>query len=156
MPSIQETLAAVPTLNNPDLPFTYRVEGDTIVGSWDIVHAQYVTLKEAGTIDEAFTITVEFDERKGTYRYEDRKTEAESSVQVDGDTISFGTQKSLFKGKTVGKSVRFEAGGIYNTAKGLSPVLNYEFETKRIKEPLFAFLEQHGWKRKKGFLGLFG
>lgn len=155
MPSIQQTLAAVPSLNSPDLPFTYRVEGDTIVGSWDIVHAQYLTLKEAGTIDEAFTITVEFDERKGTFRYQDRTSEAESSLRVEDGTISFGTQKSFFKGKTAGKSVRFEAGGIYNTAKGLSPVLSAEFETKRIKEPLFAFLEQQGWKRKKGFLGLF-
>ena len=38
----------------------------------------------------------------------------------------------------------------------MNPVV-YSFETSRIKEPLFAFLEQHGWERKKGLLGrLFG
>ena len=32
----------------------------------------------------------------------------------------------------------------------MNPVV-YSFETSRIKEPLFTFLEQHGWSRKKGF-----
>ena len=33
----------------------------------------------------------------------------------------------------------------------MDPVV-YSFDTDKIKDPLFAFLEQHGWARKKGFL----
>ena len=32
----------------------------------------------------------------------------------------------------------------------VDPVV-YSFETGRIKDPLFSFLEQHGWEKKKGF-----
>ena len=36
----------------------------------------------------------------------------------------------------------------------MNPVV-YSFETSRIKEPLFTFLEAQGWTRKKGFLSRF-
>ena len=155
---LPQVFAEVPTLNDPNEPFTFAVVGTTITGSWDIVHAKYLELSGAGTIDKDYVIVVDFDEDKGTYDFEESKHEAESSVKVDDGKISFGGEKKFFKGKSIGKEMHFEAGGIYKKAtEGLSPALTYEWETKRIKEPLFAFLERHGWERKKGFLaGLFG
>jgi len=159
MASIRETLADVGSLNLPDLPFTFTAQGESIIGTWNVVDARYVTLQSAGTIDESYTITVTFDERKGTFDYEDRSDQGEAEVSLRDGKLSFGGSRSTFKGKKVGKSFSFEAGGIYKKAgqEGLAPYLASSFDTGRIKEPLFTFLERHGWKRKKGFLaGLFG
>ena len=154
---LAELLAKVPALNNPAEPFTYAVVGTTITGSWDIVNAQYLEWAKAGAVDKDYVIVVDFNEGKGTFDFEETKHEGESAVSVDDGTISFGTKKSVFIGKSTSKSFSFEAGGIYNKAKeGIKPYLSYEFETARIKKPLFDFLEANGWKRKKGFLsGLF-
>lgn len=156
--ALSQVFAEVPTLNDPAEPFSFAVVGNTITGRWDIVHAKYLDLAGAGTIDKDYVIVVDFDEDKGTFDFEETKHEAESSVTVDDGKVSFGGEKKFFKGKSIGKEFHFEAGGIYNKAtEGNSATLSYEFETKRIKEPLFGFLERHGWKRKKGFFaGLFG
>src|SRR4029078_5884321 len=61
-------------------------------------------------------------------------------------------EKSFFKGKEKKKEFSFEFGGVNKTDEGVSvaPVV-YSFDTDKIKDPLFTFLEQHGWERKKGF-----
>lgn len=151
---LPQVFAEVPTLNDPDEPYSFAVVGNTITGRWDIVHAKYLDLSGAGLIDKDYVIVVDFDEAKGTFDFEESKAEREAAVKVEDGKISFGGEKKFFKGKSIGKELRFEAGGIYNKAKeGISPTLSYEFETKRIKEPLFTFLERHGWKQKKGFFG---
>ena len=155
---LAELLAAVPAINDPSEPFTFTVEGNTIVGTWDIVHAQFVQFDfSAGTVDKDYRIVVSFNEDKDTYEFTETKNDADSSVKFNDGKISFGSKKSVFIGKSTSKSFSFEAGGIYNKAKeGMKPYLTYEFETARIKKPLFDFLEANGWKRKKGFLsGLF-
>ena len=50
------------------------------------------------------------------------------------------------------KEFSFELGGVNKTDDGISvaPVV-YSFDTDKIKDPLFAFLQQHGWSQKKGF-----
>jgi hypothetical protein len=149
MPSLAETLAAVPTLNKPDLPIVYAAEGDTIVARWDVVSAQTLYPAESDTIDRDFSVTVKFDEAKGTFTSKDHETQTTSSFGSGG--ISFGT--STFSGKKVGKEFHLELGGISNTADGVSPVLAWSFDSARIKQPLFTFLEQHGWKKKRGLFG---
>ena len=47
----------------------------------------------------------------------------------------------------------FTLGGVHNTEDGVSPVLAWSFDTDKIKQPLFSFLETHGWKRKKALFG---
>lgn len=154
---LPELFAQVPALKDPREPFTYEVIGNTITGRWDIVHASFVEWKNGGTIDEDYVIVVDFNEGKGTFDFQETKRESESAVTVDGGTIGFGTKKKTFVGKSSSKSFSFRSGGVFNTPEGSSGALTYEFETKRIKQPLFDFLEQAGWKRKKGFLGdLFG
>jgi hypothetical protein len=151
---LPQVFAEVPTLNDPAEPYSFAVVGNTITGRWDIVHAKFLDLNGAGTIDKDYVIVVDFNEEKGTFDFEETKEEAASDITVDDGKISFGGEKKFFKGKSIGKEFHFEAGGIYNKAnEGNSLALTYEFETKRIKEPLFTFLERHGWKRKKGLFG---
>lgn len=146
---LAELLAQVPTLNDPAQPFVFEVKGNSLVGKWDIVRAKSLYPKEFKTIDKKYSITVDFDEKKGTYKYKDR--EKSSGMSVNGGGISFGT--SGFSGKTSKKEFSFELGGINQTDEGISPVLAWSFDTSRIKTPLFAFLEKNGWTHKKGLFG---
>ena len=151
---LRELLAAIPTLNDPGEPFRYTVQDDTVVGAWDIVRATSLYPDRLAHLDKDYAITVEFDEEKSTYDFTERYSTTSGEVDGGGASLS----RSTFKGKSSKKEFGFQFGGVKKTDEGVSadPVA-YSFETSRIKEPLFTFLEQHGWKRKKGFLGgLFG
>lgn len=145
---IAELLAAVPSLNDPAQPFTYAVEGKHVVGTWDIVKATSLYPTEVTHVDKAYRLEVELDEDDHTFDYEDE--EAETDAELDGGGLH--VEKSNFWGKEKKKEFHVELGGINKTEDGVSvaPVV-YSFDTDRIKDPLFAFLEQHGWERKKGF-----
>lgn len=147
---LAELLALVPTLNtDPKQPFVYEVKGNTIVGKWDIVSAKSLYPKEFKTIDKKFSVTVELDEKKGTFKSKDRAKDTSSSLTSGG--LSFGT--SSFSGKKNEKGFSFELGGVNKTKDGISPVLAWSFDTSRIKTPLFDFLEANGWTKKKGLFG---
>ena len=153
---LPDLLAAVPTLDDPQQPFRFAVDGDTIVGTWDIVRA--TTLYPVGLdlehVDQDYRITVTFDVDKGTYDFTEHRTTTTGSAGVDDGTVGIGGEKSFFSGKSTSKEFSLSFGGITKDEDGISAEpLVYSFETRRIKEPLFTFLEQHGWKRKKGFLG---
>jgi hypothetical protein len=145
---LAELLAAVPSLNAPDHPFTYSVQGTTIVGTWDIVKATSLYPTEVTHLDKDYRLEVQLDEDDHQFDYEDHESETDASA--DGDGLHL--QKEFFKGKETKKEFHFELGGVNKTDEGVSmaPVA-YSFDTSRIKEPLFAFLEQHGWTQKKGF-----
>ena len=146
---LRELLAAVPTIDDPQQPFTFTVDGDTIVGQWDIVRATSLYPTEVTHLDKKYRIVVELDPDTSTYEFNEKKRS--TSARVDGGGLSFGTEG--FSGKSSSKEFSFELGGINKTEQGVSmnPVV-YSFETSRIKEPLFTFLEQHGWTRRKGLL----
>ena len=147
--SLSETLAAVPSLNDAKEPFSYAVQGSQIVGTWDIVKATSLYPTEVEHLDKKFSITVTLDEGKGSYDFSETHTEEHGSISSGG--ASWGT--SGFKGKSSSKEFSFSFGGVNKTDEGVSmkPVV-YSFETSRIKDPLFAFLTQHGWQpEKKGF-----
>lgn len=146
---LPELLALLPTLNSPDVPIVYAVEGDRIVARWDVVSAQTLYPAEFATIDRDFSVTVTFDPKKGTWKSKDHETQTTSSFGAGG--LSFGT--STFSGKKIGKEFHLELGGITTTPDGVSPVLAWSFDSARIKQPLFAFLEQHGWTKKRGLFG---
>jgi hypothetical protein len=145
---LADLLAAVPSLNSPDQPFTYGVDGQRIVGTWDIVKATSLYPTEVTHVDRDYRLEVELDEDGHTFDHVDH--ESATTARADGDGVSF--QKEFFKGKEKKKEFSFEFGGVNKTDDGISvaPVV-YSFDTDRIKDPLFGFLEQHGWERKKGF-----
>ena len=145
---LRELLAAIPSLNRPDQPFTYEVDGDEIVGRWDIVKATSLYPTEVTHLDKKYKIVVELDEDEGTFDFNEK--ESETRAKADGGGLSFS--KEGFSGKSSKKEFSFEFGGVNKTDEGLSvaPVM-YSFDTDQIKDPLFGFLEQHGWERKKGF-----
>ena len=150
---LAELLAAIPSLNDPKEPFAYQVRDGAIGGSWDIVRATTPYPTEVESINKDYEITVTLDPAKNTFEFNERKTSSEGSVDAGGA----GFEKSFFSGKSTSKEFSFEFGGVRKTDDGITVApLAYSFETSRIKDPLFAFLDQHGWHRKKGLLsGLF-
>ena len=151
---LRELLALVPTLNDPGQPFRFEVKGDTIIGKWDIVSATSLYPTEISTIDKKFQVSIDLDERKGTWKPKEKSSESGSRVDSDG-TISFGGSIGGFSGTSSSKGASFEFGGI-SKKKGedatLAPLV-YSWDTAKIKKPLFDFLEANGWKRKKGLFG---
>jgi len=145
---LADLLAAVPSLNDPGQPFSYSVVGQGIVGTWDIVKATSLYPTEVTHLDRSYRLEVRLDEDDHEFDYEDHESTTQASA--DGDGVHF--QKDFFAGKEKKKEFSFEFGGINKTEEGVSmaPVV-YSFDTDKIKDPLFAFLEQHGWKQKKGF-----
>ena len=153
-PRIAEPGAGVAAeLTPPGQPFRYTAEGNRITGTWDIADVTYQGLLSAGSIDKDYAITVTLDEQSGTYDVTERKTDSESEARLSGGSIQFGGSKQAFKGRTVGKSWGGGAALRATSHGQTGHTWSYEFETSRIKQPLFALLESAGWQpAKKGFL----
>lgn len=148
---LAQLLAAVPTLNDPKNPFSYEVKDDSIIGTWDIVSAKTLYPAEFDTIDKKYKIIVTFDEKKDTFEFTEKKKSAEATI--NGGGISFGTNS--FAGKSSSKEFSFEFGGVRKDKDGdltVAPLV-WSFETSRIKDPLFNYLKNNGWERKKSLLG---
>ena len=149
---LKELLARVPTLNDPANPFSFEVKGKSIVGKWNIVSAKSLFPTEYKSVDKKYQVTIDFDEKKGTWKPKEKSSESGASIGSGG--ISFGSSSSTFSGKSANKGFSFEAGGISKKkGEAASPVLAYSWDIAKIKEPLYAFLESEGWTRKKGLFG---
>jgi hypothetical protein len=150
---LKELLALVPSLNDPKEPFTYTVKGNSIIAKWDIVSAKSLYPTQYKQVDKKFQVTIDLDEKKGTWKPKEKSTD--SNASAGGGGLSFGTSTKSFSGKSSDKGFSMEFGGV-NKKKGedatLAPLV-YSWDTAKIKKPLFDFLEANGWTRKKGLFG---
>jgi hypothetical protein len=150
---LKDLLALVPSLNDPKEPFTYTVKGNSIIAKWDIVSAKSLYPTQYKQVDKKFQVTVDLDEKKGTWKPKEKSSD--SGATIDGGGITFGGSVGGFSGKSSNKGFSMEFGGV-NKKKGedatLAPLV-YSWDTAKIKKPLFDFLETNGWKRKKGLFG---
>jgi hypothetical protein len=153
--SLQQTLEAINSLNKAEQPFTYRTEGQQIIGEWKILDAMWAAPLAAGKVDKNYKVIVSLNETKRTYGFKEYYTESKSGIRMSDDgNLSFGSEKSFGSGKMIGRS--FEAGvGVPNQSQNQTaiggPTYQASFNTAQIKQPLFAFLEQVGWKIKGGW-----
>jgi hypothetical protein len=155
---LPELLAQVDTLNDPASPFVFHVEGDAIVGTWDIAHVEYVGLLGAGRIDDTYRIDVEFQPEDDTFVLEEQQKSSDlaGGISTDG-TLRLGGSVGGFRGKQVRIQKGVVAAPYVRTPEGESNLASWSFDTARIKDSLVTFLESHGWEKRKGFFGrLFG
>lgn len=146
-PRIADTCARVAAeLNPPGQRFTYRCDGDRVVGAWDVADVPYQGLRTAGTIDEDYEPTVTLDEGAGTYRVTERLQESRSDVRLSGGTLEFGGSKQVFTGRSIGKQWGGGASLRATSRGGTGHTWSYEFERDRIKEPLLVPLHDIGWR----------
>ncbi len=150
---LKDVLALALALNDPANPFTYEVKGTKIIGKWNIVSAKSLYPTAYKQVDKKFQITVDLDEKKGTWKPTEKSSEGGASFE-DGQ-LKLGGSVGGFSGKSMSKGASFEFGGV-NKKKGedatLAPLV-YSWDTAKIKKPLFDLLEANGWKRKKGLFG---
>lgn len=149
----EQVLQQVPNLNNPQAPFSYSVTPEgVIVGFWDVAKIQMLGLTGASSFSKEYRIDVR-PTADGEIEYVETGNESSGSIGSSGG----GFQKDFFKGKSTQKSFGFQAG-LGGTSHGEpTNTASWSFDTDEIKKPLFGFLEQQGWQRKKGFFGkLFG
>ena len=143
-----------PLAQRPEGAVHLHRKGNSIIAKWDIVSAKSLYPTEYKSVDKKFQVTVDLDEKKGTWKPKEKSSDSGSSISSDG-TIGFGKSVGGFSGKSSNKGVSFEFGGV-NKKKGedatLAPLV-YSWDTAKIKKPLFDFLEANGWKRKKGLFG---
>lgn len=148
----QDVLAHVTTLNDPQAPFSYAVDGDVIVGHWDIAKIRTLGLTSVSSYDDAYRIEIKpVDD--GVFDWVEHRSTTEASAGPGKGSASV----SRFRGK----SVSFSFGttvGVAGTSKGKpTPVGTWSFSTEEIKRPVMDYLESYGWNKKKGFLNrLFG
>ena len=140
---------AVNVLNRPDQPWVVTVEGDAIVGRWKWMDATFFAPAALTEDIKTYTFTVKLDD-KGKWKELDTKEEKESGVSMSGGTLSFGTSKSSFKGKTTQKSIQFGIGKDNQTGK--VGVVGFKVDTDLVKKPIRDYLTSCGWKKA----GLFG
>lgn len=152
--TLQQTLTAVDSLNKPDQPFSYRVEGNQIIGEWKYLDATWAAPLAAGNVDKEFRVTVSFDEPSHTFTSKDHQSQSGSKVSFNPLTgqISFGKSSESFSGHMIGKEMGFGLGHAnqpQNQSSVDGPTYQWKFATSELKEPLFNFLAQYGWQKGK-------
>ena len=130
-------------LNRPEQPWVVTVEGDAIVARWKWSDEIHFSLAEITEDVKNYYFTVILDD-KGKWKEVDQTEQKSSGVSMQGGTLSFGTSKSSFKGKTTQKS--FSIG---NSGQGF---VASKFDTTLVKNAVRGYLTQCGWKKA----GLFG
>lgn len=150
MPTIPETLAGVPSLNQPGQPFIYSVEGSSIVGRWRWQDQTLFAPQSVTDEVREFTYIVDLNQ-DGTYK---EHTQESSSTRKAG-AGGIGFEKTGFVGNSSKKSFSIGIGKDKNT--GDVGVVKASLDTDMIKRPLRDYLAQQGWKPKGGlFSKLFG
>jgi hypothetical protein len=152
MPTIQQTLPQVTAFNTEEYPFSYAVQGSIIIGTWDITNSRWFAPLGVTDIFQKYSLTISFDEQKGTFSVHETKAESKKQLGIGLDGVSFSMGSDAFSGKMNQKSLFIGVGGEKDGSNGTG-VNTIAFNTKRIKQPLFTLLEGLGWKQKKGFLG---
>jgi hypothetical protein len=140
------------SLNNPENPFTVEIQGNQVIATWNIIDAKWQQLFYRAAMKETYKLVVTLKPEDTTAKY----TEKYSSVSWQAGLPILGGSTSGFKGKTYG-SASLKEYNIGGGAPSLDLAHSFNFDTKTIKEPVFAVLAQCGWKLKLSFFDkLFG
>lgn len=149
--SKQELIKKILKLNNPKNPFTITSEGDKIKATWNIVDAKWIEIFAKAGMKEHYELTITLNEKNHEVKYNERQ----GSVTWRAGTPEVSFSASKFSGKTI----QFHKSTRYGIKEDMSigKIYEFDFNTKKVKDPIFEVIETSGWKIKKGFLAkLFG
>ena len=144
--SKQELIQKILQLNNPKNPFTITSKGDKVKATWNIVDAKWIELFAKAGMKEHYDITITFNEKNHEVKYNERHGSV--TWQAGTPKVSFSTY--TFSGKTTQfhKSVAFGIKEDMTVGK----IYQFDFNTKKIKDPIFDVIENSGWTIKRSFL----
>ena len=145
----QTVLANAPgALNRPHQPWYVTVEGNAIVGRWNVQDPEFMSFfpqMEITDDTKLYTFTATLSD-KGTWKEEDEIKKASKGVSFSGGSLSFGKSADSFKGKTNQKSFEF---GVGKKPDGSTGIVSSKFDTTMVKEPIRNYLIACGWKKGK-------
>ncbi len=127
-------------LNNESQPFEVNIEGDSIVAKWKWMDAGFFGIGVITDEIKEFTFQVILDD-KGKWHEVDSSKSKKSKFHIKG--MSFET--STFKGTSMNKS--FTIGFGKNKQTDETGIVQFQFDTKLIKEPIRNYLKNCGWKK---------
>jgi len=146
--------------------FSASIGKDTdLVIQREIVNADYYKAVGEEKIKKNYQAYILLDEGKREAKYNEEITEASSNANIGLGGMSFGTQKSFFKGKTWGTKEFGKTYAIKKDTMEPGKVVDYSFDVKKIRGPIEDMLAQHSWKltlvtsrkdasyKKKGLFG---
>ena len=144
-------------LNSADKPYAIKAEATQIVGTWNILDANWLGIISANHADKDYSITFDLDDVTHQFSYKEHSGSSNSKLSISPDgSVSFGSSSSTFSGKQFGShSVGTTIGiGMQNKDEPAQVVgaATYNFDNGQIKKPLLAILQQGGWTEKKSGL----
>jgi len=132
-------------LNRPHQPWYVAVEGNNIVGRWNVQDPEFFAPFEISDDTKLYTFTVTLSD-KGTWKESDEVKETSKGLSFSGGQLSFGGSSNSFKGKTNQKSFEF---GLGKKDDGKLGIVSSKFDTTMVKEPIRRYLISCGWKKGK-------
>lgn len=144
-------LPEIVTLNVPEQPFSYFAQGNQIIGWWDIAKVTSLYPTQVTHADESYRLTVTLNEVNGTFDYNEARKSSEWEAGLTDDGFRLGGEMEWNAGKRVEKTWTFQFDGLNRSSTGGSDPevgfgsVAYSFETSRIKDPLFGWLQSHDW-----------
>ncbi len=135
-------------LNQPDNPFVVQVQGNQIIASWNFTDTRWYPLFQKTGMQEAYQLIVTLNLNDGTATYLDKKYSLQWSAGIP--QVGAQVQASGFIGKTYGSSSykEYDVKGLHLE---LDKEHSFSYNTNTIKKPVFAVLDQCGWKLKRSF-----
>lgn len=143
---LSELLQNILVLNNPDNPYTVVQKDNNLVATWNIVDAKWYQMFAKAGMKKTYEMTLSFDEKKHEVAYVDRTGDVKWEAGLP--------QVSFEVSKTKGKQLFNVSGGrSYGVKDDLSvgEIYKYDFDVRKIKDPIFKVIEDSGWKVKKSF-----
>lgn len=133
-------------LNNNNLPFVVKEEGEMLIVDWKYQDASYVSLLQAGNIKRLNQLRLRFDESAHTVNVQDRSANIKWKANVTEPQITL--QFSMFQGITLFEYYRSKAYGL--TVKDgeivFDKLYDIQFSSSELKQPFIQLITSLGWR----------
>lgn len=154
--SLDEVIKKLLSLNSPDKPYLIEQSGNQIVGTWNVLDANWLGILSASKAEIDYKITVDLDEMKHKYSYIETLFKFKSSFGWSGIGLKYlfsqGKMRHWEKGIVIGLGMRDK-----NQSRQIIGATNYKFRNSDIKNPILSILKESGWTDKSRFLSkIFG
>lgn len=144
--TIQELTTKLLALNLPENPFWVAAENGTVTATWNLVDAKWLQIFAKAGRKETYQLVVKLNEATHEASYEEKTGTITWEAGVPKVSFSSqyfrGKQISIKKGVAFGVKTDLSAGKLYE----------FDFDTKKIKDPIIKIIEAAGWMIKRSFL----
>lgn len=145
---LESVATQILALNDPSKPYQIKRQGNQIIGTWNVLDAEWYWLFSKNHAKKNYIIVINLDEGNHQFSYNDRLYDSNAEIQTTGDKISIGMNKDFFSGKqwSVDKELIFGFGiKNKNEPRKFFGFINFDFNTSALKAPILDILKNSGW-----------